>query len=58
MKLDKKKNRHASIPNPNNQIAVEDIEKVQSEIVRNGKMLVYAHYNMVVKISGDKDFQR
>ena len=32
MKLDKKKNRHASIPNPNNQIAVEDIEKVQSEI--------------------------
>ena len=58
MKLDKKKNRHASIPNPNNQIAVEDIEKVQSEIVRNGKMLVYAHYNMVVKISGDKDFQK
>lgn len=58
MKLDKKKNRHASIPNPNNQIAVEDIEKVQSEIVRNCKLLVYAHYNMVVKISGDKDFQK
>lgn len=58
MKLDKKKNRHASIPNPNNQIAVEDIEKVQSEIARNGKMLVYAHYNMVIKIAGDKDFQK
>ena len=58
MKLDKKKNRHASIPNPNNQIAVEDIEKVQSEIARNGKMLVYAHYNMVVKIAADKDFQK
>ena len=58
MKLDKKKNRHASIPNPNNQIAVEDINKVQSEIARNGKMLVYAHYNMVVKIAGDKDFQK
>lgn len=58
MKLDKKKNRHASIPNPNNQIAVEDINKVQSEIARNGKMLVYAHYNMVVKIAGEKDFQK
>ena len=58
MKLDKKKNRHASIPNPNNQIAVEDINKVQSEIARNGKMLVYAHYNMVVKLDGAKDFQK
>lgn len=58
MKLDKKKNRHASIPNPNNQIAVEDINKVQSEIARNGKMLVYAHYNMVIKQDGSKDFQK
>ena len=58
MKLDKKKNRHASIPNPNNQIAVEDINKVQSEIARNGKMLVYAHYNMVIKLDGGKDFQK
>lgn len=37
MKLDKKKNRHASIPNPNNQIAVEDINAVQNELARNGK---------------------
>ena len=27
--LDKKKNRHASIPNPSNQMAVEDIKRVQ-----------------------------
>ena len=58
MKLDKKKNRHASIPNPNNQIAVEDINTVQNELARNGKILVYAHYNLIVQTSSDYDFQK
>lgn len=58
MKLDKKKNRHASIPNPNNQIAVEDINAVQNELARNGKILVYAHYNLIVQTSSDYDFQK
>ena len=58
MKLDKKKNRHASIPNPNNQIAVEDINAVQNKLARNGKILVYAHYNLIVQTSSDYDFQK
>lgn len=58
MKLDKKKNRHASIPNPNNQIAVEDINAVQNVLARNGKILVYAHYNLIVQTSSDYDFQK
>ena len=58
MKLDKKKNRHASIPNPNNQIAVEDINAVQNELARNGKILVYANYNLIVQTSSDYDFQK
>lgn len=58
MKLDKKKNRHASIPNPNNQIAVEDINAVQNELARNGKILVYAHYNLIVQTSSGYDFQK
>lgn len=58
MKLDKKKNHHASIPNPNNQIAVEDINAVQNELARNGKTLVYAHYNLIVQTSSDYDFQK
>lgn len=58
MKLDKKKNRHASIPNPNNQIAVEDINAVQNELARNGKILVYAHCNLIVQTSSDYDFQK
>ena len=58
MRLDKKKNRHASIPNPNNQIAVEDINAVQNELARNGKQLVYAHYNLIVQTDADYDFQK
>ncbi len=58
MKLDKKKNRHASIPNPNNQIAVEDINAVQNELARNGKILVYAHYNLIVQTDANYDFQK
>ena len=58
MKLEKKKNRHASIPNPNNQIAVEDINNVLNEVARDGKQFVYAHYNLMVKTSADKDLQK
>ena len=56
--LDKKKNRHASIPNPSNQMAVEDIKNVQEVIAREGKQLVYAHYNLVVAMDADKDMQK
>ncbi|MDY3936643.1 MAG: DUF87 domain-containing protein [Prevotella sp.] len=57
-KLEKKKNRHASVPNPNNQIAVEDIDSVLNEIARNGKQMVYTHYNLMVKTTADKDMQK
>ena len=56
--LDKKKNRHASMPNPSNQIAVEDIKKVQEVIARENKQLVYAHFNLVVGVPIDADIQK
>lgn len=56
--LDKKKNRHASMPSPSNQIAVEDIKKVQEIVARESKLLVYAHYNIVVTVSKDTDLQK
>ena len=56
--LDKKKNRHASIPNPNNQMAVEDIKRVQEVIARESKQLVYTHFNMVVAVSAGGDLQK
>ena len=56
--LDKKKNRHASMPNPSNLIAVEDIKKVQDVIARENKQLVYAHFNLVVGVPIDADIQK
>ena len=56
--LDKKKNRHASMPNPSNLIAVEDIKKVQDVIARENKQLVYTHYNLVVGVPIDSDIQK
>ena len=56
--LDKKKNRHASVPNPSNQMAVEDIKRVQDVIAREGKQLVYMHFNMIVGVSAGTDLQK
>lgn len=56
--LDKKKNRHASIPNPGNQMAVEDIRRVQEVVARESKMLVYSHFNLIVEVSADRDIQK
>ena len=56
--LDKKKNRHASMPNPSNQMAVEDIKRVQEVVAKENKQLVYTHYNFVVGVSPDTDLQK
>lgn len=56
--LDKKKNRHSSIPNPSNEMAVEDIKRVQEIIARESKQLVYTHYNLVVCTNIDTDIQK
>ena len=56
--LDKKKNRHASMPNPSNLMAVEDIKRVQEVIARESKQLVYTHYDLGVAVSGDTDIQK
>ena len=56
--LDKKKNRHSSIPSPANQMAVEDIKKVQEVIAREGKQLVYCHFNIGVVTDRDTDIHK
>lgn len=56
--LEKKKNRHSSIPNPSNQMAVEDIKAVQEIIAREGKQLVYAHYNLIATADAEVDMQK
>ena len=56
--LEKKKNRHASMPNPSNQIAVEDIKAVQEIIARESKQLVYTHYNLIVVCDRSVDMSK
>jgi Bacteroides conjugation system ATPase, TraG family len=56
--LDKKKNRSASLANPNNLLAVEDIKAVQDVIARESKQLVYAHYNLMVTVNKDVDIMK
>ena len=57
-KLAKKKNRHASLPNPSNQIAVEDIKQVEELIARENKQLVYCHFNLIITTAADADLQK
>ena len=56
--LEKKKNRHASIPNPSNLMAVEDIKRVQDTVARENKQLVYMHYNLMVCCDKGTDLQK
>ena len=56
--LEKKKNRHASIPNPSNLMAVEDIKRVQDTVARESKQLVYIHYNLMVCCDKGIDLQK
>lgn len=56
--LEKKKNRHSSMPNPSNLIAVEDIKKVLDVVARDNKQLVYAHFNLMVGTKMDTDIQK
>ena len=57
-RLEKKKNRHSSIPNPGNKIAAEDIKAVQDVIARDSKQLVYTHFNLVVTCDANTDMQK
>ena len=56
--LEKKRNRHGSIPSPANQMAVEDIKAVQAVIAREGKQLVYCHFSIGVVTGRDTDIHK
>lgn len=57
-KLAKKKNRHSSLPNPSNQIAVDDITRVEELVARESKQLVHCHFNLVVTVDKGADIQK
>jgi conjugation system TraG family ATPase len=57
-KLEQKKKRHSSMPDPANQIAVEDIEKCFEKIARDNQLLVYGHYNLIVTCSDETEVNK
>lgn len=47
-KLEAKKKKHSSMPDPANQLSVEDIDNVMKDVARDGQFLVYTNYNIIV----------
>ena len=47
-KLEAKKKKHSSMPDPANQLSVEDIDAVMRDIAKDGQYLVYTNYNLIV----------
>lgn len=47
-KLEQKKKRHSGIPDPANQMCVEDIDRLLTDVARENQMLVNCHFNMVI----------
>ncbi|CEN53042.1 MULTISPECIES: TraG family conjugative transposon ATPase [Capnocytophaga] len=48
VKLEGKKKKHSGVPDPANDLCVQDITAVQEDIAKEGQLLVYAHYNIIV----------
>ncbi|WP_312352580.1 TraG/VirB4 family ATPase [Sphingobacterium siyangense] len=47
-KLQLKQKRHSGIPDPENEICIEDIERLLVDVARENQMLVNVHFNIVV----------
>lgn len=47
-KLEAKKKKHSSMPDPANQLSVEDIDLVLNDIVKNNQFLVLVNYNIII----------
>lgn len=56
-KLQLKQKRHSGIPDPENDICVEDIERLLIDVARENQMLVNSHFNIIV-CSKEEDQQK
>lgn len=53
MNLEKKKKRHSSMPDPANDIAVNDIEMALAHIAQNNELLINCHFSLMLYGSSD-----
>lgn len=47
-KLELKRKRHSGVPDPANQMCVEDIDQLLVDVARENQLLVNSHYNIVL----------
>ena len=47
-KLEQKKKRHSGIPDPANQLCVEDIDQLLTDVARENQLLVNCHFNILI----------
>lgn len=47
--LDIKMRRHKSVPDPDNDLSAEDIANLKKDVAKHNQMIVYAHYNLIVR---------
>lgn len=52
--LELKKKRHSSMPDPENQLSVHDIDEMFIDIAQNNELIVKAHYSILVYAPQDK----
>ena len=52
-KLEQKKKRHSGIPDPANQLCVEDIDHLLTDVARQNQLLVQCHFNIVLVAEGE-----
>lgn len=48
MALELKRKRHSGIPDPANNLCVEDISSLLEDVARENRMLIHAHFNVTV----------
>ncbi|MEN5196952.1 TraG family conjugative transposon ATPase [Sphingobacterium faecium] len=53
-KLEVKRKRHSSVPDPANLMCVEDIDRLLVDVARDNQLLVHAHYSLIVCADMDK----
>jgi conjugation system TraG family ATPase len=56
-KLVAKRKRHTSMPDPANDLAVEDIDRVMADIAKDNQLLVHGHFNILVS-AGEQHIDR
>lgn len=47
--LDIKMRRHKGVPDPDNLLSAKDIELLQTDVATHNQMIVYAHYNLILR---------